>query len=141
MSTPITLMSVYSEVNQAMSANQNISFEKIGMPATTSNIFQVGGVAIEIREVGVYEVTYGVSSLTGGTFYVMDAQGLRLFQASLLHVLPDSNASITFFCRVFSAMPTMLQVSSFNPISISSTPLINNQHSVSAYLNVKKISS
>ena len=140
MSVPTTLMSMYSISDQIPGYGDAIAFEKVGVAPTNANISNDAGVGIKISEPGIYEISYGVHSPNGGLFCAMDTQIQNLIKTSILSVGAGQSGSISFFYHVFPT-PGIAIIQIISLGGNIDTILINGNYSVSAYLNVKKISN
>lgn len=148
MTTP--LVSLYSNVDQTLGMNQLITFEQTGINPTTSNLSVTPEKqSIIIQDYGIYEITYGVTSKTGGLFsaFTINSIGIPpIFPNSQLYVNPNTSASLTFQVRIpgrtqFGIVNTNYTTRNTITINTDSQETDSRCKALSAYIVVKKVSS
>ena len=143
MTTITPLASVYTQKESLLMVDQDLSFDKVAIQPTTSDVVLTGN-GFVIRGNGVYEITYGITSRTGGLLAVIalpPSIQTGIIEQSKLYVLPNTSASITFQynCTEF----TQIEITNLGNVPISIDGYQPNSsgitQSTTAYFSVKKI--
>lgn len=140
----VSFVSAYTTSVGTMPGDENIPLPKMAFPVQGTDItVDAGGSAFTLNTQGFYEITYGVSSLSGGRLAIMIMPGSAIpgiiAQSKMTLDASTSRRMTTtsfIYYNVSPSIPTMLALV---PYGIANFSLDAISGDVTAFITIKKL--